>query len=102
MVDEEYAITEKGIKVQRIIDDPNKKSYKVWSDKLQRYYYKSKDPNYYKDYFHKSKKELTCDICGTVVTCQLYSHKKSNKCRVKQNELKIKQLEQALEEFNKS
>ena len=33
--------------------EKERKSIKVWSENLQRFYYKSKDPNYYNDYFHK-------------------------------------------------
>ncbi len=65
------------------IDNPNRKTIKVWSEKLQRYYYKARDPNYYNEYFHKNKREMTCDICGKIVTCQMYSHRKSKKCMAK-------------------
>ena len=54
-----------------------RKSIKIWSDNLQRYYYKSKDPNYYNEYFHKTKHNMTCEICGKTITCQMYSHRKS-------------------------
>ena len=36
--------------------DNGRKSIKVWSENLQRYYYKSKKPNnYYNVYFQKTK-----------------------------------------------
>ena len=35
----------------------------MWSEKLQRYYYKSKDPNYYNEYLHKTKHPMTCGFC---------------------------------------
>ena len=60
-----------------------KKSIKVWSENLQRYYYKSKDPNYYNEYFHKTKRPMTCDFCGKAVSCQMCSHFKSKKCLMK-------------------
>ena len=50
--------------------EKERKSLKVWSDNLQRFYYKSKDPNYYNDYFHKTKRPMTCGICGKTITCQ--------------------------------
>ena len=58
-----------------------KNSYKIWSDNLGRYFYKSKDPQYYNDYFHKTKKLMTCEFCGKSVTCQMYSHRKSQFCQ---------------------
>ncbi len=57
-----------------------KNSYKIWSDNLNRYFYKSKNPQYYNDYFHKTKKLITCEHCGKSVTCQYYSHLKSQFC----------------------
>ena len=41
--------------VPTIIDNPNRKMVKVWSENAQRYYYKARDPNYYKEYFHKKQ-----------------------------------------------
>ena len=74
-----------------------RKSIKVWSENLQRYYYKSKDPNYYNDYFHKTKHPMTCVICNKTITCQMYSHLKSKKCIMKKQELEIERLKQELE-----
>ena len=64
-----------------------RKSIKVWSENLQRFYYKSKDPNYYNDYFHKTKRPMTCGICGKTITCQMYSHLKSKKRIMKKQEM---------------
>ena len=64
-------------------------SINVWSDNLQRYYYKSKNPNYYNDYFHKTKHPMTCGFCGKTVTCQMYSHLKSKKHLMNNQELEI-------------
>ena len=75
------------------------KSIKVWSEKLQRFYYKSKDPNYYNDYFHKTKREMTCGFCGKTITCQMYSHLKSNKCLMKRQEAEIEQLRAEIEKL---
>ncbi len=61
----------------RIIEIPGRKTIKVWSDNLQRYYRKSSDPNYYNDYFHKTKRPMTCEFCGRTVNCQMCSHRKS-------------------------
>ena len=76
--------------------EKERKSLKVWSENLQRYYYKSKDPNYYNDYFHKTKHPMTCVICNKTITCQMYSHLKS-KCIMKRQELEIERLKQELE-----
>ena len=77
-----------------------RKSIKVWSENLQRFYYKSKDPNYYNDYFHKTKRPMTCVICGKTVTCQMYSHVKSKKCIMNKQEKEIEQLRKQLEQLN--
>ena len=77
----------------------NRKSVKIWSDKLQRFYYKSANPNYYNDYFHNTKHPMTCEVCGNVVTCQMYSHLKSNKRKLKRQELEIEKLTKQLEEL---
>ena len=81
----------------KIIDNPNRRSLKVWSERLGRYYYKSKDPEYYNRYFHAHTGPRTCDICGKVVTCQLYSHKKSQKCQAKKRELEMEAMQQQLD-----
>ena len=53
------------------------------------------DPNYYNDYYNKTKKEITCDICGKTNLKKLIQHTKSNKCRfahfIQQAELKLKE-----------
>ena len=76
-----------------------KNSYKIWSDNLQRYYYKSKDADYYNNWFHKTKGDRTCDICGKTVTCQLYAHKKSQKCQAKQKEMEVETLKRQIGEM---
>ena len=76
-----------------------KKSIKVWSENLQRYYYKSRDPNYYNDYFHKTKRPMTCEFCRKTVGCQMYSHLKSNKCLMKRQELEIEKFRKELEQL---
>lgn len=78
-------------------DNPNRKSIKVWSDTLQRYYYKSKDPEYYNNYFHKTKHPMTCEVCGKTVSCQMYSHLKSNKCQLKRKDMELEKLKKELE-----
>ena len=83
-----------------IIDKPERKSIKVWSDKLQRFYYKSKNPNYYNEYFHKTKHPMTCEFCGETITCQMYSHLKSNKCKMIRQELEIGKLKKDLEQLS--
>ena len=77
--------------------EKERQSIKVWSENLQRYYYKSKDPNYYNDYFHKSKHPMTCEFCGKTITCQMCSHLKSKKCLMKRQELEIDNLKKELE-----
>ena len=77
--------------------EKERKSIKVWSENLQRYYYKSKDPNYYNDYFHKTKHPMTCVICNKTITCQMYRPLKSKKCIMNRQELEIERLKQELE-----
>ena len=66
--------------------DDGRKSIKVWSNRTLAYYYKSKDPNYYNDYFHRTKREMQCEICGKTITRQTYSHLKSKSCNLKRQE----------------
>ena len=80
--------------------DDGRKSIKVWSDRMQAYYYKSKDPNYYNDYFHRNKREMQCEICGKTITCQMCSHLKSKSCKLKQQEKEIAELRAKLENVN--
>ena len=82
--------------------EKERKSIKVWSEKLQRFYYKSKDPNYYNDYFHKTKRPMTCGFCDKTITCQMYSHLKSKKCLMKRQETEIAQLRAELEKLKMS
>ena len=56
--------------------DDGRKSIKVWSNRMQAHYYKSKDPNYYNDCFHRAKRAVQCEIRGKTVTCQMCSHLK--------------------------
>ena len=79
--------------------DTARTSIKVWSENLQRYYYKSKNPNYYNEYFHKTKHPMTCGLCGKTVTCQMYSHLKSKKRLMKRQELEIEQLRKEIEKL---
>ncbi len=51
-----------------------RKSIKVWSENTQRFYYKSKNPNYDNEYFHKTKHPMTCGLCDKTITRQTYSH----------------------------
>jgi hypothetical protein len=75
-----------------IIDDPMRKALKVWCEKSQSYYYKARDPNYYNEYFHAHKREMSCVYCGKVVTSQMYSHLKSLKCQLVQKKLELEKL----------
>ena len=79
--------------------EKERKSIKVWSENLQRYYYTSKNTNYYNTYFHKTKHPMTCGFCGKTITCQMYSHLKSKKCLMKRQELEIEQLKNELEKL---
>ena len=58
-----------------------KNSYKIWSDNLGRYFYKSKDRDYDNNYFHQTKKLITCERCGVSVTCQYFNRLKSQFCQ---------------------
>ena len=85
--------------------EKERKSIKIWSENLQRYYYKSKDPNYYNDYFHKTKRPMTCGFCGKNITCQMYCHlksktqKKSHLCKVHEVNNKKTKDEKNLEDL---
>ena len=44
--------------------DDGRKSIEEWSNRAQAYYYKSKDPNYYNEYFHRTKRDMQCDFAA--------------------------------------
>ena len=80
-------------------EEQPRKSIKVWSENLQRYDYKSKNPNYYNECFHKTKHPMTCGFCSKAITCQKYSHIESNKYLMKRQELEIEQLRKEIEKL---
>ena len=88
-----------ALPVENVAAEKERKSIKVWSENLQRYYYKSKDPNYYNDYSHKTKRDMTCGFCGKTITCQMYSHLKPTKCIMKRQEQEIEQLRKELDKL---
>ena len=90
---------EETLPVENVATEKERKSIKVWSENLQRYYYRSKDPNYYNDYFLKTKRDMTCGFCGNTITCQMYSHLKSKKCLMKRQEQEIEQLRKEIEKL---
>ena len=57
--------------------------------------YKPIDPDYYNDYYHKTKQELSCDICGKTMLQKIIQQNKFNNCRltnfIQQAELKLKE-----------
>ena len=61
-------------------EEKKRKLIKVWSEEKQKYNYKYPDREYYRKYFHDHKKDMKCVHCGKIVTCQMYSHLKSQKC----------------------
>ena len=77
----------------KVKEKPKKqlKNEKVWSIEKQRYFYRA-PASYYRDYYHRTKKEKTCDICGAVVKSQMWTHQRGQKCRMikELNELKSK------------
>ena len=83
--------------IPRVIDNPNRKSLKIYSEKTGKYFYKSKDKDYYNNYFHRTKKEMTCEICGRTVTCQLSSHRKTNVCKTAAMAKELEELKKQLE-----
>ena len=90
---------EETLPVGIVATEKERKSIKVWSENLQRYYYKSKDPNYYNDFFHKTKRDMTCGFCGKTITCQMYSHLKPKKCLRTRQEQETEQLRSQLQKF---
>jgi methionyl-tRNA synthetase len=56
------------------------KCKRFYSSNTGKYLYKPLYPNYYNDYCHKHKKEITCDICGKTMLKKIIQHQKSNTC----------------------
>ena len=81
----------------KIIDTPGAKSFKIWSEKLQRYYYKNKDKKYYTDYYHKTKQTETCEFCKRTVSSQLKEHQKSLVRKAAQQRMELLTLKNEIE-----
>ncbi len=79
---------------QNIIDSPIRKTIKLGLEISSGLFYKAREPNYDREYFHKSKKEMTCELSGEAATCQTYSHRKSKKHIAKRQELERTQTAQ--------
>ena len=75
------------------------KNIKVWCERTQKYYYKAK-PEYYREYYHKTKKETVCPHCGSVINSQFSHHLETKKCttirRMKELETKLVELEKTV------
>jgi hypothetical protein len=56
------------------------KSIAKWNEEKQRYYYKPLDKEYEKKMYHLRKRDIKCEICGSIVVSQMYKHIKSEKC----------------------
>lgn len=67
------------------------KNEKVWSEEKQKYFYRA-PASYYREYYHRTKHEKVCNICGATVTSQMWTHQRGLKCRMikELNELKQK------------
>ncbi len=61
------------------------KSSAKWSENKERYYYKPLDLEYEKIHYHKHKHNMACEICGSLVTSQMYKHVKSKTCLMYQD-----------------
>ena len=56
------------------------KNQKIWCERTQKFYYKS-PPEYYREFYHKNKREKTCETCGAVVISQMSHHIAGKKCQ---------------------
>lgn len=73
------------------------KNTKVWCERTQKYYYKAK-PEYYREYYHKTKKQTVCPHCEAVINSQFSHHLETKKCTAIR---KMKELEAKLAELEK-
>lgn len=82
--------------IMTVVDKPERKLVKVWSEARQKYNYKYRTPEYYREYFHKNKKDMKCEHCGKTVSCQMYSHLKSKKCLAIRTAAELKQTKEEI------
>lgn len=65
-----------------VYDNPNKKTYKVFSNKTNSFYYQDRDPEYYRNYYHDKKEKLECSCCGRMIYNHgMRRHQLSNICK---------------------
>ncbi len=87
---------------QHVIDNPNKKTFKIWSEKTDTYYYQSRDPEFYRKYYHEKKERIVCEHCNrNVYVGNLRVHLKSNICAkrkaLNENDLKKRDLIESID-----
>jgi len=51
-------------------DDPKRKTVKIFSNKTNTFYYLTRDPDFYRNYYHERKEKMTCEHCGR----EVYKH----------------------------
>ena len=86
--------------IPKVIDNPNRKSLKIYSENTWKHFYTSRDKAHYNNYFHRTKKEMTCEICGRIVTCQLNSRKKTNVCKAAAMAKELEELKTSKTNFD--
>ena len=55
-------------------------SIKRWSENKQRYFYKPKDPDYPKNHYWKTTRDMQCTACGAIVSTAMFRHAKTFRC----------------------
>ena len=71
-------------------DDPKRKTVKIFSNKANTYYYLTRDPDFYRNYYHERKVKMNCEQCGR----EIYKHglPRHLETRLCQNERMNKEL----------
>ena len=69
-----------------VIDNPNRKTLKIWSNKTNTYYYQSRDVDYYRNFYHATKQRVECEHCHKMIyTGSMTIHQRTKKCQEQAN-----------------
>ena len=65
-----------------VIDNPKRKTLKIWSNKTNTYYHQSRDVDYYRNFYHTTKQRVECEHCHKMVyTGNMTRHQRTKKCQ---------------------
>ena len=79
-----------------VIDNPKRRTLKIWSNKTQTFYYQSRDADFYRNYYHNTKQRITCEHCNRdIYKAQLSRHQQTAICQNAKLKKEIEELKQS-------